>query len=428
MDGWGVSAPASASRRDAARFVPWVWAAVATATVAVGLALDASGNLLGVPHPPFIGAYGPRATLWLLVAIPCFVAAVALVPRVLRMRYFPLALFAGTLALRVVLAPARQGTHAWERPFAVGMRGEGKNEYLPSMPAFDYGPGFVVDRFAELVPSLPVHSAGHPPGLLLVMHYLSLDTAAELGWFCILVGALSAPLTYALGQRVLTESHARVAGVLAAFSPAMLHFGATSADTVFLTVGLLAAIPLLSKRPWIGAVVLAIGSLFAWSLLAVGAWAAILVLVRDGLKPAIKLSVLIGVTLIAFHALFALATGFDPIGTIRATEGVYRVGIASRRPYEYWLFGSPTAFLLILGIPITWLALQRRSPEAIAIFTVLAIAAVLGFTKAETERIWLFFVPFVCLAAAPVVKRPALIAALLAFQAVAYELVFDTLW
>ena len=58
----------------------------------------------------------------------------------------------------------------------------------------------------------------------------------------------------------------------------------------------------------------------------------------------------------------------------------------------------------------------------------IAIAAVLGFTKAETERIWLFLVPFVCLAAAPLVKRPALIAALLAVQAVAYELVFDTLW
>jgi hypothetical protein len=423
-----VSAPAPEPRRDVARFVPWAWAVVAAATVAVGLALDATGNLLGVPHPPFIGAYGPRATPWAILAVGCFVAAVALVPRVLRMRRFSLALFAGTLVLRIVLAAARKGTPAWDQPFVVAMRGEGKNEYLPSLAAFDYGPGFVVDRFAELVPSLPVHSAGHPPGLLVLMHYLQIDTAARLGWFCIVVGACSAPLTYALGRRILTEAQARVAGLLAAFSPAMLHFGATSADAVFLTIGLLAAIPLLSKRPWLGAIALAIGSLFAWSLLAVGAWAAILVLARDGLKPAIRLSLLIGGTLIAFHAVFALATGFDPIGTIRATEGVYRVGIASRRPYEYWLFGSPTAFLLILGVPITWLALHRRSPEALAIFAVLAIASLLGFTKAETERIWLFLVPFVCLAAAPLVKRPALIAGLLAAQAVAYELVFDTLW
>ena len=58
----------------------------------------------------------------------------------------------------------------------------------------------------------------------------------------------------------------------------------------------------------------------------------------------------------------------------------------------------------------------------------IAIACVLGFTKAETERIWLFLVPLVILAAAPLVRRPQLLVALLAVQAVAYELVFDTLW
>ena len=58
----------------------------------------------------------------------------------------------------------------------------------------------------------------------------------------------------------------------------------------------------------------------------------------------------------------------------------------------------------------------------------IAIASVLGFTKAETERIWLFLVPFVCLAAAPLVRRPRALAAALAVQALAYELLFDTLW
>jgi hypothetical protein len=59
---------------------------------------------------------------------------------------------------------------------------------------------------------------------------------------------------------------------------------------------------------------------------------------------------------------------------------------------------------------------------------VLAIAALAGFTKAETERIWLFLVPYVCLAAAPLVRRPTLLVAALAVQAFAYELLFDTLW
>jgi methylthioxylose transferase len=426
-----VSAAATRVRR-AAPLLPWAGAVVAFATVVVGTILDANGTRLGVPNPPFIGAYGPKANTWLIAAIPCFVVAVALVPRLLRSRpaVFAAGLFVVTLVLRLVLAAARQGPYAWHRAFDVLPRGEGKNEYLPALPAFDYGPRFVLDRFAELVPALPVHAAGHPPGLLLTMYLLQLDTARKLAWFCIIVGALSAPLAYALGRQIFEERAARITGLLMAFSPAALHFGATSADAVYLTAGLIAAV-LLFQRQWLGAIALAVASLFAWSLLAVGAWAAILTLVRDGLKPAIKLSLIIGAASIAFQALLALATGWDPIGTLKATSHVYEVGIASRRPYAYWLFGSPTAFLLILGAPIAWLAtaqLAKRSPEAVAIFAVIAISAVLGFTKAETERIWLFLVPFVCLAAAPRITRPTPLIAFLATQALVYELVFDTLW
>ena len=415
------------------RALPWIGALAAIATVVVGVGLDLSGTQLGVPHPPFIGAWGPRANVLLVVAVPCFAGAVALVPTLLRAPawVFAAALFVITLILRVALNVARGGTHRLDSSLFVGVRGEGKNEYLPSLAALDYGPRFFLDRFAELVPSLPVHSAGHPPGLLVTMHYLGLDTSPKLAAFIIVVGAVSAPLTYVLAKRLFEEDVARVAGVLAAFAPAMLHFGATSADAVFLTIGLLAAIPLMSGRVWLGALILAVGSLFAWSLLGLAAWAAIFVLARDGLRPAIRLAAIIGVVLLAFHALFALATGFDPLGTLHATSRVYEVGIASRRPYAYWFFGSPTAFLLILGAPIFWLALRSladRSPEALAIFAVLGISCVLGFTKAETERIWLFYAPLVILAAAPFVRRPQLLAGALALQAVGYELLFDTLW
>jgi hypothetical protein len=407
--------------------------AAMAATVVIGLSLDASGTQLGVPHPPFIGAYGPQANILALVTIPAFAVAVALVPWVLKLKPAPFAaaLYITTLILRVTLNTGRGGTNQLDRALFVGPKGEGKNEYLPSLAAFDYGPRFVLDRFAELVPSLPVHSAGHPPGLLLVMHYLSLDTSPRLTAFILFAGAAAAPLTYVLAKRLFDEDVAKIAGLLATFAPALLHFGATSADAVYLTLGLLAAIPLLSGRIWLGGLVLAVVSLFAWSLLAVAAWAAILALARDGLKPAIRLGLITGAILLAFHALFALATGFDAIGTLRATHQVYDIGIASRRPYWYWLFGSPTAFLLILGAPIAWLALARlgqRKPEALAIFAVIAIACVLGFTKAETERIWLFLVPFVILCAAPLVRRPQPLVLVLALQAVVYELLFDTLW
>jgi hypothetical protein len=407
--------------------------AAMAATVVIGLSLDLSGTQLGVPHPPFIGAWGPQANVLELVTIPCFVAAVALVPWLLRQRtaLFAAALYATTLILRVTLNTGRGGTHQLDRALFVGPKGEGKNEYLPSLAAFDYGPRFVLDRFAELVPSLPVHSAGHPPGLLLVMHYLSLDTSPRLTAFILVAGAASAPLTYVLAKQLFDEDVARIAGLLAAFAPAMLHFGATSADAVYLTLGLLAAIPLVSGRLILGAIALAVVSLFAWSLLAVAAWAALLVWARDGFKAAVKLGAVTGAILLAFHAAFALATGFDPVGTLKATSHVYEIGIASRRPYAYWFFGSPTAFLLILGVPIAWLALRAlgdRRPEALAIAAVIAISCVLGFTKAETERIWLFLAPLVILCAAPLVRRPQLLIAALAAQAVVYELLFDTLW
>ena len=276
---------------------------VAVATVAVGLWRDGHGTQLGVPHPPFIGAYGIRATWWLIPTVPAFVAAVALVRPVLKLRgvRFALSIFVGTLILRVLLGAVRQGTFGWHDMFDVLPRGEGKNEYLPSLAAFDYGARFFLDRFSELVPALPVHSAGHPPGLLLVMHYAHIDTANRLAWFCILVGALLGAADLRARRGACSTSRvARIAGVLAALSPAMLHFGATSADAVYLTLGLLAAIGLL-RKPWLGAAILAVVTLFAWSLLAVAAWAAILVLLRDGFKAALKLSIACAVATIAFQ-------------------------------------------------------------------------------------------------------------------------------
>jgi methylthioxylose transferase len=398
--------------------VPLAAAAVAVATIAVDV--------------PFIGHWRPQADPLLPVTIACFAGAVAVAPRLLRLPAwaFGLAVFGLTLVLRLALAAGAGGTAQWSVMFdPTGF--EGPNEYLPALGALDFGAGFFVDRFAELVPSLPVHAAGHPPGLLLTLHALGIDSPGGMAALCIGVGALSAPLAYLVGRALLDERGARVAALLLALAPGALLFGVTSADAVYLTLGLLAAWPLAAGRRAAGAVALAVASFFAWSLLAVGAWAALVTWRRDGWRAAVALSAVCGVALVAFYALLHAATGFDPIGTLRSTEEVYRAGIAATRPYWFWLFGSPVAFLVVLGLPITWLALRalaRGDGLAVAIFAVIAIAAVGGFTKAETERIWLFFAPFVCLAAATerVPLRPVL--ALLAAQAVLYELAFETIW
>jgi hypothetical protein len=72
----------------------------------------------------------------------------------------------------------------------------------------------------------------------------------------------------------------------------------------------------------------------------------------------------------------------------------------------------------------------RCNDAAIALATVVAIAAIAGFTKAETERIWLFLVPLACVAAAPAItprRLTAVVGALVA-QALVVEVLFDTIW
>jgi len=412
----------------------------ALATVLVGNLLDQSGTVLGSPDPPFISKWDPRAHPLLAVSVLLMAAAVPLAPRLLHLRLPPLgfaaSVFVFTLVLRLALAFGRDGTDVLGRVFDLTRSGEARNEYLAGLPALRYGRGFLLDRFAELVPAFPVHVAGHPPGLLLTADVLGLTTAQGLGALCVLAGALSAPLTYGLARGLLDERGARAAALLMALAPSVLQHGVTSGDALFLTLGLLAAWPLVSPRREArvaGALALAFASFFAWSLLAVAAWAALVVLQRDGWRRALELAVLCGVAVLAFYAAVAGLTGFDPIGTLRATETVYRAGVADIRPYWFWLLGSPVAFLLALGLPIAWLAaraLGESSQLARAIFGVLLVAAVMGFTKAETERIWLFFAPFVCLAAAPLLtdRRVMAVAALLTVQALATQGLFGSPW
>ena len=361
--------------------IPLAAAVIGAVTLVVGFTHADPAATLGLPHPPLVGNWTVRAHPLLVVAVACFAAGVALVPRLLSPRVPPWAFAAAsgvlTLVLRLALNAGRGGTEAWAHPFRLdGSAFEGPNEYLPALNALDKGPRWFLDRFAELVPALPVHAAGHPPGLLLVMDALSLDTPARLAGLCIAAGALTVPAAYGLARTLLDEGAARVATLLLAFAPGTLLFGATSADAVYALLGVLACWALVT-RPALGALLLAVASLFAWSLLAVGAWAALLVLLREGWRRALALSVACGVALIAFYAVLYAATGFDPIGTLRATEQVYRLGIAQTRPYWFWLTGSPTAFLVVLGLPISWYALRAlaaRQTVALAVFGVIAVA------------------------------------------------------
>jgi hypothetical protein len=431
---------AAGSRSSAA--VSRIVISAALATVAAGTLIRHVHGGLGTATPPFVMVWGPRLHPLAAVSGLAVAAGVALAPRLASHLRPRLAFAAGVLALALVLGLAlnlaRTGTSGWYAIFDLGPHGsfEAPNEYLPGLPALSYGTHFYLDRFAELVPSLPVNVAGHPPGPLLALHTLHISTAPAAAALCITAGALGAPLTYALACALRDERDARVAALLVACSPLTLLFGVTSFDYLYATCGLASACLLVAQRRAAraaGAFALAGASLMSWALLAVGAWAAILAWRRRGPHAALFLAGSCVLAWVAVNAALAAAYGYDPIGTLRATESVYRHSIASVRPYAFWAFGSPVAWGLMLGLPIAAAALRsaaRGDDAAIALAVVIAVAAVGGFSKAETERIWLFLAPLACVAAAPSIapRRLTLVVAALLAQALVVEALFDTIW
>lgn len=422
-----------------ARAVPLAGFAVIAGTLLVGQLTRDGDVRFGAPVPPLLSPWMPAISVWAALAVPLLAAGVLVAPRLRAPRLgpagFAAAVFALALVLRLVCAAARQGPHGWVQVFDDSF--EASNEYLPALPALHLaGAGYFLDRFAELVPSLPVHVAGHPPGLLLLMDVLGIGTPAALSALLIVAGTLAVPLTYALGRALGSEPAARVAALLLAFAPSSMLFAVTSADALYAALGTAAAAALLARRRVrvaLGPVLLAIASFFSWALLAVGAVVALVLVRRDGLRRAVLVSLACALALLVLYGALFLLTGFDPLATLRSTDQVYRAGIASTRPYLFWLFGSPAAFGIALGLPITWFALRalgRGSTPALALAAVVLLAALGGYTKAETERIWLFFAPVACVAAAEILpaRRLKLVLGLLAGQALAVELLFYTVW
>jgi hypothetical protein len=416
--------------------------AVLAAVVALGMVVRFGfGRSLGSALSPFVMGYKPDLAWPMAIAVALAAGLVAAVPRALRLPApaFAAGLLAAALALALAINAGRNGPTDWDVVFRLGEDGsfEAINEYLPGLPALSYGVPFFLDRFAELVPTLPINVSGHPPGLLIVLHGLGLTTPARMAALCIACAAAVAPLTYALGRSLLAEPAARIAGLLAVACPCLLLFGTTSADAVYAAAGTAAAALLVARRPAArvaGVLALGLGTLLTWTLLAIAAWATLVALRREGPRRALGLAVLCGAGVLAVLGTLAGRYGYDPIGSLRALEDAYRASTARLRPYWFWVLGSPTAWMLMVGPPIVLAAVaaaRRRAPAAMALAAVVTIAAVGGYTKAETERIWLPFVPLACVAAAEAglaTRRPRAVVGLLLAQAILVQALFFTVW
>ncbi|MFI7517097.1 hypothetical protein ACIBVK_26745 [Micromonospora echinofusca] len=242
-------------------------------------------------------------------------------------------------------------------------------EYLHEVPRVtDIGrmlAGFA-DRILDFQPgSWSTHTAGHPPGALLV--FVALDrvglgggTAAALA--CVLVGA-SVVVSVPIALRALGAGGAARASLpFLVLLPGAVWVGA-SADGLFTGV-VAAGLALLAVRgtatALAGGVLLGFALYLSYGFVLVAPLALVVLALRPGGRGAALLAGATGVATVAVAftvAGFCWWQGYD-----RVVERYYQ-GWAADRPYAYWVWANLAALLLSAG-PVVGPALRRTLHSA----------------------------------------------------------------
>jgi hypothetical protein len=252
--------------------------------------------------------------------------------------------------------------------------------------------------------SWTTHVAGHPPGAFLVFVGLDRIGLGGGGWAalaCVLVGCLmtvAVPVTL----RVLGDEAAARAAVpfLVLFPGAVwvgasadgLFAGVTAVGVALLAVGLVRG----SAIACVGAgAVLAYGVYLSYGLLLMAPVAVAVVIVARRWRGLPWCAAGAAVVVLAFTA-----GGFWWLDGYHLVVERYYQGIASDRPYAYWVWADLAAVALCAGpgaVVVLRRAVGARGRTAVRLLPLAALAAITvadlsGLSKAEVERIWLPFV------------------------------------
>jgi hypothetical protein len=254
--------------------------------------------------------------------------------------------------------------------------------------------------------SWTTHVSGHPPGALLVFVWLErigLGGGAAAGLLCIAAGAAAAVAVPVAVRTLGNEQAARACLPFAVLLPGAVWLG-VSADALFAGVtaaGLAAlAVGLRRGRPaWtlLSGGLLGFAAYLSYGLLLIGLLAlTIVVIARPRLVQLIPAALGASAVVLAFTVY-----GFNWLDGYHAVKIRYYQGIASHRPYSYWVWGDLAAMVGSIGL--AGVAIARRAIAAlwsgrtpavwlpIAALVAVGVADLSGLSKAEVERIWLPF-------------------------------------
>jgi methylthioxylose transferase len=415
-----------ARRVGRAALAPGIGLAVGLVLMAVAVALPAvTGWDVHVRWwPPLHAEWDPRVGIG---TIP------ALLLGGLALRYA--AGLAERLAWRPLLAASYAAGLGWMLALALvdGVDGIGEvlnhpYEYLNTARITTDFPATLrefVDRipYAAEPDNWPVHVAGHPPGALgffVVLDRLGLSSGLGAGLVVTLAAASTAVAVLVTMRLLGAEADARRAAPFLVIGPAAI-WQCVSGDALFAAVAawgmaaLTAAAVGSGTRRWVWSIAagLLLGScmMLSYGLPLLGLLAVTILLLARSWQPLLPTAVVAAAVVLAFVPL-----GFTWWEALPVLQERYWDGVAHNRPPEYWMWANLAALLFSAG-PMAAAAVAQAAArwraDAHRVATRLAAAGVgmvlladlSQMSRAEVERIWLPFVPWILLATAGLPTR-----------------------
>ncbi len=324
----------------------------------------------------------------------------------------------------------------------------------------------VFTRYVEMQPHLSLHGRVHPPGpVLLVWHftYIVGHGALALSLITVAFGALAIIPLYFWVRELYGHRVALYSTLLYIFVPAVVLFGATSADTLFppFTLTTLFLFERAIRRASIPyAIAAGLGytamGLMKYSLFGIGIYFAFagLWLMRHPKRriAVIQTAAVMFCSTIGAHLLIWYWSGFDLITSMQiAKEYVdhdryHEQFLAPRAGFWTWRLLNPIAWVYFAGIPVSLLFFMRlrwrdttRFQPVLWVLALTALVQTLLYLGAgEGERSALYVYPFLVVPAAhllwDICRRHRLdtplyaTLAMLAFQCWLTESYFYTYW
>ncbi len=387
-----------------------VWATLVLIAALWGAWLLHAGVHMQIKAPPLTGRPAWRVSWRVLVPVAAgAVAVVGLPVAARRLRWRSLLLVSA--ATTAVWSLAIDFVDGWRSVTAPV-----HTEYAATAARIA-SPAAFLAHFTTDVRQYNLHTQGHPPAMELVLWLVG-----RAGWhgagaaaaLYIAVGSLAGVAALIALRDLAGEQRARVAAPAVAIAPAAIWL-ATSGDAFFAGVSAwaVALVVLATGCDGRRSDRLAVAGGLCFGLTAFLSYGLVLLaLVPVAVAVSRRRARPIALAALAAAVVFALffAAGFSWFTGLRVTHARYYAGVASRRPYAYFLLADLAAFALAVG-PAAAAGLARLRDRATWLLVggtlaVVALADLSGMSKAEVERIWLPFVPWVLLATAAFGRAP----------------------